>query len=139
MNAKLLSSVLVAAMGVCVCNSARADDEAVPVFSAPAPAPEAEQPSHGKPGLLATGIVLSVLGTGHVVLGGLAIRSGDACSSGSWCFKSADYVIGGTTLAVGVALMAVGIPLIVYGATATNRPHAEVGVSPTGLTFSGTF
>jgi len=138
MNAKLLSSVLVVAMGVGICNSARADDEAAPA-SAPAPAPEAEQPSHGKPGLLATGILLSLLGGGHIALGGAAFAAASHCSSSMWCFTSLDNAVGGISVAIGAALMAVGIPLIVYGATATNRPHAEVGVSPTGLTFSGTF
>ncbi len=54
------------------------------------------------------------------------------------CFKDLDNAVGGISVAIGATLLLVGVPLIVYGSTA-KRPRAQLGVSGSGLLFSGTF
>jgi hypothetical protein len=96
---------------------------------------EATQP---KPGLIATGAVLSFFGVGHMVIAGASFASASHCASGSFCFKDMDNAVGGISLAIGGVLLAAGIPLIVYGSTA-KAPRATLGVTSNGFLLNGTF
>jgi hypothetical protein len=109
------------------CASARADDGV-----------QDDQVHDTKPGLIATGAILSVFGVGHAVIAGAAFSSAANCESGNFCFKGLDNAVGGISLAISGALLGVGIPLMVYGSTA-KHPRASVGVSPNGILLSGTF
>jgi len=120
--AKLISSsVLIGAF--LVSNAAHADEKIQ----------QAPPPKRGKPALIVTGTVLSVIGTGYCV-GGIAGLAGN--SGGSFVSTK---LIGGIALGVGVAMLGVGVPLIVYGSTATRTPRAVVGVSANGFFLRGTF
>ena len=126
-NFKLHAAALVV-LSTFACATARADDRV----------DQTDQVSDTKPGLIATGALLSVFGVGHVAIAGAAFSSAASCSSGAFCFKDADNAIGGISLAIGGVLLGVGIPLIVYGSTA-KKPRASLGVSPNGILLSGTF
>jgi hypothetical protein len=133
---KLFSGAFVV-MSTLVCASAHADDQTSVVVQS---VPEQSSQTQAKPGLIATGIVLSAFGVGHIALGATAFQSAANCTTSSsyFCFKDMDNAIGGVSVAIGAALLLVGVPLIVYGSTA-KRPRAQLGVSPSGLLFSGTF
>jgi len=121
-NFKMLAGALVV-VSTFVCASARADDDV-------------DQVRATKPGLIATGAILSAFGVGHAVIAGAAFASAVNCSG--FCLKGVDNAVGGISLAIGGALLGVGIPLIVYGSTA-KRPRASVGISPNGILLSGSF
>jgi hypothetical protein len=126
-NFKMLAGAFVV-VSTFFCATARADDQRV----------DRDEVRDTKPGLIATGVILSVFGVGHVALAGAAFSSAASCGADSWCFKDLDNWAGGISLAIGGALLGVGIPLIVYGSTA-KKPRAQVGFSSNGILLSGTF
>jgi hypothetical protein len=102
-----------------------------PALSDPEPrffedeAPRKPKKRIGRPGLMATGIVLTALGPMVFVVGALSSQCGGDGSSGG-CDEARQRLVG--VALVSLALIGVGIPLIVVGAK--RVPVRQVTVGP---------
>jgi len=100
------------------------------------------------PGMVVGGVVLLLVGVAGTVGGGFMLANPDHCSSGGFnlCFATADQVLGGTALALGIGGVIGGSVLIGVGATkeqawstAPSSVSVNVMVTTRGLAIAGTF